>query len=155
MNLALLEAAGLANFSHLAQPFQAAAPQASQAPSEPTTFGFSFNALGASAAPAASPAAASSASSARDHHLPSEYFDAFMASSAAVSSLAPFHSDGSSILILVDSGAKDNYLDPALTPGVRVHMRDIADLRIPLPIIAGGQHVLHGVTTGVLFGTVA
>ena len=45
-NLALLQAASLANFSHLAQPFQA--------PSESTTFGFSFNALGASAALAAS-----------------------------------------------------------------------------------------------------
>ena len=85
-NLALLQAAGLANFSHLAQPFQAAAPQASQAPSEPTTFGFFFNALGASAAPATVPAAsasASSASSVRDHHLPSEYFSAFMTFSAA------------------------------------------------------------------------
>ena len=85
-NLALLQAAGLANFSNLAQPFQAAAPQASQAPSEPTTFGFFFNALGASAAPATVPAAsasASSASSVRDHHLPSEYFSAFMTFSAA------------------------------------------------------------------------
>ena len=160
-NLALLQAAGLANFSHLAQLFQAAAPQASQEPSEPTTFGFLFNALGASAAPAASPAAsasASSASSARNHHSPSEYFGAFMASSAAESSLAPFRSDGLSILVLVDSGATDNtdnYLHPALTPGVRAHMPDVEDRRIPLPIIAAGKHVLHGVTTGVLFGTVA
>ncbi|CAB1113015.1 unnamed protein product [Ectocarpus sp. CCAP 1310/34] len=166
-NLALLQAAGPANFAHLgsahlAQPFQAAAPQAaapqaSQAPSEPTTFGFSFNALGASAAPAASQAAsasASSASPARDHHLPSGYFGAFMASFAEETSPALPRSDGSSILMLVDSGATDNYLDPALTPGVRAHMRDIEDLRIPLPIITAGQHVLHGVTTGVLFGTV-
>ena len=162
-NLAVVQAAGPAHFSHLgsahlAQPFQAAAPQASYAPSELTTFGFSFNALGASAAPAVLPAAsasASSASSARDHHLPSEYFGAFMTSSAAESSLALFRSDESFILILVDSGATDNLLDPALTPGVRAHMRDIEDLRIPLPIIAAGQHVLHGVTTGGLFGTVA
>ena len=118
---------------------------------EPTTFRFSFNALGALAAPAASPASSASASSASsvwDHHLPSEYFGAFMASSTAESSLAPFRSDGSSILMLVDSEATDSYLDPALTPGVRGHMRDIEDLRIPLPIIAAGQHVLHGVTTG-------
>ena len=33
-------------------------------------------------------------------------------------------------------------------------MRDIDDLRTPLPIITAGRHVLHGVTTGVLFGTV-
>ena len=57
--------------------------------------------------------------------------------------------------MLVDGGATDNYQDPAFTPGVRAHMRDIEDVRIPLPIIAAGQHVLHGVTTGVLFGTVA
>ena len=153
-NLALLQAAGLANFSHLAQPFQAAAPQASQAPSEPTTFGFSFNALAASAAPAALQAAsasASSASSARDHHLPSEYFSTFMASSTAESSFALFRSDGSSILMLIDSGATNNYLDPAITPGMWARMRDIKDLQIPLPIIAAGQHVLHGVTTGFFF----
>ena len=157
-NLALLQAAGLANFSHLAQPFQAAAPQASQALSEPTTFGFSVNALGASAASAASPAAsasASSASSARDHHLPCKYFRASKASSAAESSLVPFRSDGSSILVFLYSGATDNYLNPALTPGVRAHMCEIEDVRITLPIIAAGQHVLHGVTTGVFLGTVA
>ena len=146
-NLALIQAAGMANFSHLAQPVQATAPQASQASSEPTTFGFSFNALGASAAPDSSPAAsasASSASSARDHHSPSQYLGALMASSAAESSLAHFRSDGSSILMLVDSGATEYYLNVALTPGVRAHMRDIEDFRIPLPIIAAGQHILHG-----------
>ena len=57
--------------------------------------------------------------------------------------------------MLVDSGATDNFPDPALTPGARAHMRDIEDLRIPLPIIAAGQHVLHGVTPGGLFGMVA
>ena len=95
-NLTLLQVAGLANFSYLVHPFLAAAPQTSQTPSEPTTFGFSFNALGASAAPAASAAASASAlsaSSARDHHLPSEYFGASMASSAAESALALFRSD--------------------------------------------------------------
>ena len=79
----------------------------------------------------------------------------FMASPTAESSLAPFRSDGSSILMMVDSRATDKYLDPALTPGVRAHMRNIEDLRMPLPTIAAGQHDLHGVTTGVLFGTVA
>ena len=87
--------------------------------------------------------------------MPFEYFGAFMASSTAKSSLAPFRSDGSSILMLVDSEATDNCLRLALTPGVRAHMRDVEDLRIPLPIIAAGKHVLHGVTMGVLLGTVA
>ena len=146
-NLALIQASGLANFSHLAQPVQATAPQASQASSEPTTFRFSFNALGASAAPDASPAAsasASSASSARDHLSPSEYLGAFLASSAAESSLAHFRSDGSSILMLADSGATKYCLNLALTPGVRAHMRDIEDFWIPLLIIAAGQHILYG-----------
>ena len=57
--------------------------------------------------------------------------------------------------MLVDSGASENHVDPSFTPGVRAHMRDNEDLRIPLPIIATGQHVLHGVTTGFLFGKVA
>ena len=159
-NLALLGVAGPPSVAHLgsahlAQPSPAAAPQAPQAPSEPTTFGFSFNALGASAAPAAAPAASASSSSptpARDNHLPSGYFGAFMASSAKESTL--LRSDGSSIVMLVDSGATDNYIDPALTPGVRAHMREIDDLRTPLSIITAGRHVLHGVTTGVLSGTV-
>eukprot|EP00903_Cladosiphon_okamuranus_P015299 g14134.t1 len=161
-NLALLHLAGPTNpahlgSAHLAQLSQAVAPQASQDPSERLTFGFSFDALGAPAAPAAAPAASASAASptpARDNHLPSGYFGAFIASSEEESSTAFLRSDGSSILMLVDSGATDNYIDPALTPGVRAHMRDIDDLRTPLPIITAGRHVLHGVTTGVLSGTV-
>ena len=156
-NLALLRAAGLTNFFHSAQPFQAASPKASQAPSEPATFEFSFNAFGASAAAAASPAASapvSSVFSARDHHLPFEYFGAFISSPAAELSVAPFRLDGSPIPKVVDTGVTDNYLSPALTICVRAHMRDIEDVRIPLPIVATGQHVLHKVTTGVIFGTV-
>ena len=57
--------------------------------------------------------------------------------------------------MLVDSGATNNFLDPVLTPVVRAHMRDFKDPRVPLPIIAAGPHLLHGVTTGVLFGSVA
>ena len=39
-------------------------------------------------------------------------------------SLAPFLSDRSFISMVVDSGATDNYVDPALTPGVRAYMCD-------------------------------
>ena len=56
--------------------------------------------------------------------------------------------------MFVDTGVTDNYLDPAQPMGVRAHMRDIEDVRIPLPIFAAGQHVLYGFTTGVIFGTV-
>ena len=54
----------------------------------------------------------------------------------------------------VDSGATDNYLDPALTPGVRAHMCDVEDLQVPHTIVAAGQHLLKGVTTGTIFGAV-
>ncbi|CAB1097546.1 unnamed protein product [Ectocarpus sp. CCAP 1310/34] len=52
------------------------------------------------------------------------------------------------------SGATDNYLDPGLTPGLRAHMRDVEHLRVPHTIVAAGQHVLKGVTTGTIFGAV-
>ncbi|CAB1104785.1 unnamed protein product [Ectocarpus sp. CCAP 1310/34] len=175
-NLATLPSAGHANFlqlsnigsAHLAQ---SSPTVAQQAPSEPTSFGFSFNALGtslaeatsssassqpppaASAATQAAPASASSTSSAQDHRLPSGFFGAFMATHAELS-LAPFRSDGSSIRMVVDSGATDNYLDPGLTPGLRAHMRDVEHLRVPHTIVAAGQHVLKGVTTGTIFGAV-
>ncbi|CAB1110628.1 unnamed protein product [Ectocarpus sp. CCAP 1310/34] len=175
-NLALLQSVGHTNFLQLsnigsAQLAQSSPTVAQQAPSEPTSFGFSFNALGtslaeatsssassqpppaASAATQAAPASASSTSRAQDYRLPSRFFGAFMATHAELS-LAPFRSDGSSIRMVVDSGATDNYLDPGLTPGLRAHMRDVEHLRVPHTIVAAGQHVLKGVTTGTIFGAV-
>ena len=164
-NLAMLQTAVQANPSfgnaHLAQ-----APQP-----EPTTFGFSFNALGASlpkvgSSPTASgtpsvasngkPAAPSYVSSetpTKSNHLSQGLFGAFMATPADASQ-EPFRSDGSSLLLLVDSGASDNYLDPALTPGLRAYMSDVQDLRVPHTIVAAGQHLLQGVATGTISGTV-
>ncbi|CAB1109507.1 unnamed protein product [Ectocarpus sp. CCAP 1310/34] len=175
-NLALLQSASHANFLQLSNNGSAHVAQSSpavaqQAPSEPTSFGFSFNALGtslaeatsssassqpapnASAATQAAPASASPTSSAQDHRLPSGFFGAFMATHAELS-LAPFRSDVSSIQMVVDSGATDNYLDPGLTPGLRAHMRDVERLRVPHTIVAAGQHVLKGVATGTIFGAV-
>ena len=40
-------------------------------------------------------------------------------------SLAPFLSDRSFISMVVDSGATDNYVGPALAPGLRAYMRDV------------------------------
>lgn len=57
--------------------------------------------------------------------------------------------------MIVDSGATDNYLDPALIPGLRTHMDDVEDLRVPHTIVAAGHHLLQGVATGTIFGTVA
>ena len=62
--------------------------------------------------------------------------------------------DGSCIWMVVESGATNNYLDPALTPAVRAHMCDVEDLQVPHTIVATGQHLLKGVTTGTIFGAV-
>ena len=68
--------------------------------------------------------------------------------------LAPFRSDGSCIPIVVDSGATDNYLDPALTPEVRANMCGHEDLQVSNTIVAAGQHLLKGITTGTIFAAV-
>ena len=107
------------------------------------------------AAPAATPAAPSSIfseSPAQDHRLPSG-FCAFMTTPAEMS-LAPFRSDGSCIRVVVDSGATNNCLDPVLTPRVRAHLCDVEDLQVPHRVVAAGQHLLKGVTTGTVFESV-
>ena len=53
-------------------------------------------------------------------------------------SLAPVLSDGTFISMVVDSGATDNYVDAALTPGLRAYMRDVEELRVPHTIVAAG-----------------
>eukprot|EP00903_Cladosiphon_okamuranus_P005795 g5742.t1 len=146
--------------------FQRDCPQQPAHP-EPSTFGFSFSALGASLAEAtsssassqsgakpAAPTSASSGTPASDHHLPQGFFGAFMAAPADLS-VAPFRSDGSFIRMVVDSGATDNFLDPSLTPGVRAHVRDVEDLPVPHTIVAAGQNLLQGVVTWTITGSVA
>ena len=54
----------------------------------------------------------------------------------------------------MESRATNNYLDPALTLEVRAHMCDIEDLQVPHKIVAAGQHLLKGVTTGTILGAV-
>ena len=56
--------------------------------------------------------------------------------------------------MVVDSGTTNNYLDPALTPGVRANMCDVKDLQAAHTIVDAGQHLLNGVTTGTIFGAV-
>ena len=56
--------------------------------------------------------------------------------------------------MFVDSGATNNYLDPALTPDVRAHVCDVEDLQIPHTVVVAGQHLLKSVTTGTIFGAV-
>ena len=56
--------------------------------------------------------------------------------------------------MVVDSGATNKYLDPALTPGVRAHMCDVEDLQVPHTVVAAGQHLLKGEATVTIFGAV-
>ena len=69
-------------------------------------------------------------------------------------SLAPFLPAGSFISMMLDSGATDNYVDPALTPGLRAYMRDVEELRVPHTIAAAGQNLLQGVAMGTICGAV-
>ena len=55
---------------------------------------------------------------------------------------------------MVDSGATDNFVDPALTPGLRAYMRDVEERRVPHTIVAAGQNLLQGVATGTICGAV-
>ena len=56
--------------------------------------------------------------------------------------------------MVVDRGATNNYLDLALIPGMRAHMCNVEHLQVPYTIVAAGQHLLKGVTTGTIFGAV-
>ena len=141
-NLALLQQAGQANLLNIESAHLAQSSPVKPSQPEPTTFGFSFSALGASLVEVASssaaegtppvasdakPAAPTSASSetpTQDHRLPHGFFYAFMATPAELS-LSPFLPNGSFISMVVDSGATDNHVDPALTHGLRAYMRDV------------------------------
>ena len=70
-------------------------------------------------------------------------------------SLTPFLSHGSFVSMVVDSGATDNFVDPALTPGLRAYMRDVEERRVPHTIVAAGQNLLQGVATGTICGAVS
>ena len=56
--------------------------------------------------------------------------------------------------MVVDSGATDNYVDPARIPGLRAYMRDVEELRVSHTIVAAGQNLLQGVATGTICGAV-
>ena len=56
--------------------------------------------------------------------------------------------------MLVDSGATHNFVEPLLTPRLQDIMSDYCVLDVPYTIVAAGQHVLEGVATGTVQGTV-
>ena len=69
-------------------------------------------------------------------------------------SAASFYSGDSTLTMLVDSGATHTFVDPLLTPRLQDMMSDYCVLDVPHTIVAAGQHVLQGVATGTVQGTV-
>lgn len=76
-----------------------------------------------------------------------------MANSADLSD-ATFRSDGLFIRMLVDCGAGNLYVDPCPTPGLQDYMIDFVVLTVPNMTVAAAQHLLQGVATGAVHGTV-
>ena len=158
----------MANFAHIGS----AHFVAKQGP--PPTFGFSIAAVGPSsgeasaAAPAAStePAAAgplsiqlgpSQAARGQDEHVPFDLFGAF-GTSFIVTSTPLQRTDnplnGSSITVMVDSGSSEHFMDPFLIPGLQNRMMDYKALDELHKILTAGDHVLQGISTGTVHGTV-
>ena len=59
------------------------------------------------------------------------------------------------LTMLVDSGATNNFIDPLLTPRLQEFMTDYSVLSVPHTIVTAGQHVLYGVATGTVRGTIS
>ena len=76
-----------------------------------------------------------------------------MATTADLSA-AGFCSGDSTLTLLVDSGATQDFVDPLLAPRLQDMMSDYWVLDVPHTVVAAGQHVLHGVATGTVQGTV-
>ena len=85
--------------------------------------------------------------------MPEGALGAFMATTASLSA-ARFCSGDSTLTMLVHSGATHNSVDPLLTPGLQDIMSDYFVLDVPHTIVEAGQHVLQGVATGIVQGTV-
>ena len=80
-------------------------------------------------------------------------FGSFMATTAALSA-ASFCSGDSTLTMLVDSGATHNFVDPLLTPRLQDMTSEYCVLDVPHTVVAAGQHILQGVATGTVQGTV-
>ncbi|CAM9708118.1 unnamed protein product [Ascophyllum nodosum] len=158
----------MANFAHIGSAHLGAA----QGP--PPTFGFSFAAVGPSsgeasaAAPAAStePSAAgpssvqlgpSQAARGQDEHVPFDLFGAFGTSFMVMSTSLQCTDNplnGSSIAVMVNSGYSEHFLDPFLIPGLQYRMMDYKALDEPQKIFTAGDHVIEGIGTSTVHGTV-
>ena len=76
-----------------------------------------------------------------------------MATTTALSA-ASFCSDETVLTMMVDSGATHNFVDPFHTPRLKEFMSDYRVLNVPQNIVDIGEHVLKGVATGIVRGTV-
>ena len=85
--------------------------------------------------------------------MPVGAFGVFMATTAAQSA-ATFCSDDSTLEMLVDGGVTHNFVDPLLTPRLQDMMSDYCVLDVLHTVVAAGQHVLQGVATDTVHGTV-
>ena len=59
------------------------------------------------------------------------------------------------LTLLVDSGATHNFVDPFLTPWLQEFVTDYSVLSAPHNIVTAGQHVVQGVATGTVRGTIS
>ena len=141
----------------------------------PPAFGFSYAAIGPSsgetnaAAPAAStePETAgpssiqlgpSQAARGQDEHVPFDLFGAFgtsfMVASTPLQCMDNSLNGSSITVMMVDSGSSEHFLDPFLIPGLPNRMMDYKALDEPHKIFTAGDHVLEGMGTGTVHGTV-
>ena len=58
------------------------------------------------------------------------------------------------MVVLVDSGATEQFFVDDLIPGLRNRMKDYALLGVPKTIVAAGNRKLYGTATGILQGTI-
>ena len=79
--------------------------------------------------------------------MPEGVLGGFMVNNTALSA-ASLCSGDSTLKMLVNSGATQNFVDPLLTPRLQDMTSDYCVLDVPHTIVTAGQHVLKGATTG-------
>ena len=78
--------------------------------------------------------------------------------SASMAMIEPYNNSGAitagNILILVDSGSYEHYVDGHITLGLRGRLSDYKTLAVPRKITTSGNHKIPGDATGVISGNV-
>ena len=89
----------------------------------------------------------------QNRRVPDGVFGDFVAMNVALSA-ACLCSGDLTLAMLVDSGATHDVVDPLLTPWLQEVMSDFSVLSVPHTIVTAGQHVLQGVATATVRGTI-